>query len=244
MSLGRQIALDLKFEPSPGFGNFIADANAEVVSILQGLLHEPLAHFIHLWGQPGSGKSHLLQALCAKARENGRSAVWLPLHSLIPVQPPSSLIGLENLELVAVDDLDALQDEAEWQEALYGLYNGVRQAGGLLVSASRLKLDQLQLGLPDLRSRLNWGPAYRLLPISDAAKAQVLRHRAQERGLELPDESLNYLLNRYSRNLGDLMRLLEQLDLASLEERRRLSLPFVRQWLLEHAPDASDQIFF
>lgn len=244
MSLGRQPALDLKFEPSPGFDNFIADANVEVVSILQGLLHEPVVHFIHLWGQPGSGKSHLLQALCTRAREKGHSAAWLPLQSLVPVQPASSLHGLESLDFLALDGLDALQDAPEWQEALYGLYNGVRQAGGFLISASRLKLDQLQLSLPDLRSRLNWGPGYRLLPISDAAKAQALQQRARERGLELPDDSLNYLLHRYSRNLGDLMQLLEQLDLASLEERRRLSLPFVRQWLLEHAPDASDQIFF
>lgn len=236
MSSSSQPALDLQLDPGPSFDNFIADTNVELVTALQVLLAEPVTPFVHLWGPAGSGKSHLLQAFCTQARVAGQSAVWLPLETLIQQQPAASLHGLEALNCLAIDGLDALQGHPDWQEALYGLYNGVRQAGGILVSASRHKPDHLQLSLADLNSRLNWGPAYRLLPISDEAKARALQLRASERGLELTDEVLGFLLKRYSRNLGDLMQLLERLDLASLEQRHRLSLPFVRQWLAEHQP--------
>lgn len=232
-----QPALALQLDPYPSFDNFSNEANQEIVTTLQGLLKEPVTRFLHLWGPEGSGKSHLLQALSSQAQGLGKTSLWLPLDELVQQAPATALQELDRLDILALDGLDSLNGLPDWQEALYGLYNGVRQEGGILISASRQKPDQLQLGLPDLRSRLNWGPHYRLMPISDRTKAEVLKQRARERGLELPDESLNYLLNRYSRNLKDLIGLLERLDTASLEQRRRLSLPFVRQWLLNNAPD-------
>lgn len=237
MNNPHQAALALQFDPSPTFANFIIEANAEAMGALHSLIAEPIAAFLSLWGPEGSGKSHLLQALCTQARAQGRSTAWLPLDELVLTQPPASVQGLGTLGLLTLDGLEAVQGRPEWQEALYALYNEVRQFGGILVSASRQNPEHLQLSLADLHSRLNWGPKYRLTPLSDAAKAKALQQRAQERGLELPDESLHFLQNRYSRNLGDLMRLLERLDQASLEQRRRLTLPFVRQWLLEQAPD-------
>lgn len=232
-----QPALALQLDPYPSFENFNIEANHEVVAAVQGLLNNQATRFLHLWGPEGCGKSHLLQALCAQAKSLGKSSLWLPMDELVQYASTTAVQQLEGLDILALDGLDSLSGLPEWQEAIYGLYNAIQNEGGVLISASRQKPDQLQLGLADLRSRLNWGPQYRLTPIHDRAKVEVLRQRAAERGLELPEDSLNYLLNRYSRNLKDLMALLEQLDIASLEQRRGLSLPFVRQWLLKHTPD-------
>ncbi|MBU0500121.1 MAG: DnaA regulatory inactivator Hda [Gammaproteobacteria bacterium] len=234
--MSRQLALPLRLIGDIGFEGFLAGENAEAVAVLKAAAQGEGEHFLSLWGGTGCGKSHLLQAACRLADRSDHSAFYLSLAEA-PQSDPVLLQGLEGMDLVAIDDIDRIAGDPAWEEALYRLYNAIRQAGGRLLVAFRPPLAELPIGLPDLKSRLAWGPAYRLLPLGDADKGQVLQRAAVQRGLSLPDETLNYLMHHYSRDLPELLRLLDRLDQASLEAQRRLTLPFVRQWLLTPGAD-------
>jgi DnaA family protein len=139
--------------------------------------------------------------------------------------------GLEQLELVCLDDVDAIAGDVFWEHALFDLFNRLRDAGRtLLVTASR-RPDESGFGLPDLVSRLGWGVCYVLKPMPEADIMAALAYRARGRGLELPVETAQYLLRRFPRDLPTLFSLFETLDIASLVEQRRLTIPFVRSVL-------------
>ncbi|MBF0256642.1 MAG: DnaA regulatory inactivator Hda [Gammaproteobacteria bacterium] len=228
--MSRQEPLALRLEAAPGFDNFIPAGNEEVLALLRGLAQKPQPGFTSIWGPPASGKSHLLQALCNQASESGVQAVYLPLSQLQQSDPAELEIFAEH-PLICLDELDCLSQSRPWQEALYRLYNALQQAGACLVSASRVPPRQLPLQLADLASRLSWGPCYQLQPLDDPHKARLLQQRALERGLQLPDEAAQYLLNRQQRDLASLLEILERLDQASLIAQRRLTLPFIREQL-------------
>ncbi|MFN2330008.1 MAG: DnaA ATPase domain-containing protein, partial [Chromatocurvus sp.] len=141
------------------------------------------------------------------------------------------LEGLEQYPLVAIDDVQAIAGQTAWEEALFHLYNRLRDAGGRLLSAASLAPEQLALHLPDLRSRLAWGALYALRPADDVTRGQILMVRAQASGLELPEETAQFLLRRYPRDLPALIDLLGRLDQAALVSQRRLTVPFVRSVL-------------
>ena len=183
-----------------------------------------------LAGGPGSGRSHLLQAACRRAGEAGLTAAYLPLAALRE-RGAEALAGLEALELVALDDIDALAGRPEAERALFHLFNELRAAGGRLLASAADRPERIGLQLPDLVSRLNWGLFYALRPLDDAARLQVLKRRAAERGLELGDEVCGYLLRRCPRDLPALMALLERIDHDSLARQRRITIPFVRETL-------------
>ncbi|MEO5344156.1 MAG: DnaA regulatory inactivator Hda [Gammaproteobacteria bacterium SHHR-1] len=228
--MSRQPPLALALEPSPGFDNFLAADNRELLLVLRQLAEQPQPGITAIWGPPASGKSHLLQALANRAAEAGHAALYLPLDPLLE-QDPAGLELFAERELICLDGLERLLGNRPWQEALYGLYNAVQQQGGCLVSASRRPPRELPLELADLQSRLSWGPCYQLQPLDHGHKARLLQQRAGELGLQLPEDAAHYLLNRQQRDLVGLLGLLERLDRASLAAQRRLTVPFIRQQL-------------
>jgi DnaA family protein len=136
--------------------------------------------------------------------------------------------GLDEMALVVIDDLEMVAGQREWEEALFGLYNQIRDAGSRIVVAAKSPPDELSLKLPDLNSRFHWGPIFQLQILSDKEKLIALKQRARERGFELADGTINYLLRHSSRDLHHLFKLLEELDNASLVEQRKLTIPFVK----------------
>lgn len=229
-----QLALDMRLEPGTSFASYFVGANGEVADAVRALAEGRGETMLFLYGSHGLGKSHLLQAACRVAAERGAPVAYLPLREAVQWSP-GVLEGLEAMALVALDDLDAIAGSAEWQEAVFHLFNRLRAAGHrLLVSAARRPAD-LGFSLNDLVSRLQWGLVLRLQDHDDAQKAAGLRFHARLRGLELPDETVRYLLVHYPRELPLLFRLLDRLDQASLAAQRRLTVPFVRQILQEHA---------
>lgn len=229
--MNQQQALALRLNPEPGFSNFVAEGNEEILDTLQNIAGADSGRFIYLWGAAGTGKSHLLQAVCNAAAALRQPAAYLPLAQLTEYTA-DCLAGFGNISLICLDDMDRILQRPDWQEALYQLYNAVRQSNGVLISASRAPPRDLPLSLPDLKSRLAWGPAYHLQPLTDEAKCIVLQHLARERGMSLPAESAQYLLKRHSREMHQLAALLERLDRTSLAQQRKLTIPFIREQLL------------
>ena len=145
--------------------------------------------------------------------------------------PAAVFDGLEQLELVCLDDVDAIAGEALWEHALFDLFNRLRDAGRTLLVTASWKPDESGFGLPDLVSRLGWGVCYVLKPMAEADIIAALTCRARGRGLELPEETAQFLLRRFPRDLPTLFALFETLDFASLVEQRRLTIPFVKSVL-------------
>lgn len=141
------------------------------------------------------------------------------------------LEGLESLHLVALDNLNEIAGAEAWEQAIFDLYNRIREQGKVLVVSGNAAARHLDVKLPDLQSRLDWGTSYQLAAPSDESKLAILQLRANMRGLVLSDEAGRFLLHRASRDIGDLWHTLDQLDTASMQAQRKLTVPFIKQAL-------------
>lgn len=223
MAAAQQLPLGLSLKDSATFAGFHPGGN--------GVLLEALAADespLYLWGPTGSGKTHLLQAVCHAAAGRGEAPAYLPLAQQATLAP-QMLEGLERQAVVAVDDVQCIAGLPDWEEALFHLFNRLREERHRLVVAANCAPAGLGLQLPDLGSRLGWGPVFQLQPLDDAGKRAALQLRARQRGMELPDEVAGYLLRRSPRDMASLFALLQRLDQASLAAQRRLTIPFVRE---------------
>lgn len=221
-----QLPLAVGLRDSTTYANFLPGANAACCHAMQQAEHQ----FIYLWGPHGSGKSHLLQAACHAEDQRGGRASYLPLGELLSY-PIELLDGMEAMDVLCIDDLDLLVGNLPWQQALFHLYNRLRDSGKRLFVAGNSAPSVMGLELPDLVSRLGWGLVYQLHELNDEGKAEALRLRARQRGMSMPVEVANYLLVHGPRDMHRLFALLDQMDERSLVEQRRLTIPFVRQIL-------------
>lgn len=226
--MAEQLPLGLRLPATSRLDNFVVGANREVVAAVQDLLRDDMSGVLFLTGVAGSGKTHLLQAACRAVAVDGAQAAYLPMAALVEHPPAAMLEGLEHDRLVACDDLQSIAGRADWEEALFHLYNRLREAGGRLIGAADQPPERLGLLLADLRSRLAWGGVFALQAPNDAARLELLSVHARERGLELPSETAQFLLRRCPRDVHALIALLERLDAAALAAQRRLTVPFVK----------------
>lgn len=225
-----QFPLRIRLRDEAGFHNFHAGTNQSVVDRLYSWAVMPEPGSVVLCGDAGSGKSHLLNAVCLAAEAAGQKPVSLNLREAVALAP-EALQGFEGFDPVCLDDLEALPAEPAWQEALLHLFNRVQDAGGRILIASQQPPAALSWILPDLASRLKALPVWQLALPDDDQRAAMLRARAENRGLAMPEEVTRYILRRAPRDPGDLLGLLDRLDEASLQQQRRLTVPFVRQVL-------------
>lgn len=222
-----QLPLGIKLPDSSSFDNYFPADNRAAVEALRHSILENGEQFIFLWGVAGSGKTHLLQATCRAA--SGQGAVsYLPLSQVHDLEP-AVLEGLEEMSLVCIDDLDAIAGDVKWEQALFHLYNRLRDSNTRLVIAANANPNTLAIQLPDLQSRLNQGLTFQLHGLDDDSKLGALQLHASHRGFELPDAVGRYLLKHLPRDMPSLYAMLDQLDEASLAEQRKLTIPFVKK---------------
>jgi DnaA family protein len=227
MNHNPQLPLGLALQDSARFDSYFPGLNREVVQQLQLAAAGKGENLVYVAGARGMGKTHLLQAACHSAGQCNRAATCLPLQELLGLAP-AVLEDLEQLDLICLDDVAAIAGHADWERAVFDLFNRVRTTGGTLLVAGEQRPDQSGLDLPDLVSRLGWGVTYTLKPLADEDVIAALACRAQGRGLELPEETAQFLLRRFPRDLPTLFALFDTLDTASLIEQRRLTIPFVK----------------
>lgn len=228
LNSNHQLALSLTLPDNALLDTYYPGNNFQALEQVKKAAKGQDEFFIYLWGSEGAGCSHLLQGACGLASDFNRSAMYLPLAQLHP-QGPGVLSALEQLDLVCIDDIQAIAGNKEWEEALFHLYNRIRdtkRAHCIIAGARAPKNAGIQL--PDLQSRLAWGVTYHLHPLGDEDKFKALQLRAKMRGLELPEDVGNFILRRAARNMGELYHLLELLDEAAMKAKRRLTIPFVK----------------
>ena len=221
-----QLPLPVALPDGVCFAKFVAGRNLEAVQTLQGLVHGN-EHFIYLWGAAGTGKTHLLHASCQHAAEQDTTTAYLPLAEAGALSP-AVLESLEHLDVVCIDDVHTIAGLAEWETGLLHLYNRIRDNGGRLRVTGNAAPAELGLALRDFSSRLSWGLIFQLHPLDDENKLRALQLRASSRGMDLPEEVGRYLLNHWSRDTSKLFELLQRLDIGSLAQQRKLTIPFVR----------------
>src|SRR5579859_6907161 len=231
-----QLPLALRWPRRQRFEHFHPGSNVVTLSAVEQVAYVPGTPWLYLAGPVGSGKSHLLVAACQAAIPGGRTVQYLPLASL--GDKAAAIRGVAGSELLALDDLGAIAGDREAEHALFDVYNRAKAEGATLLFAAEALPAQLGLGLPDLRSRLGACQQALLKPLDDAERRDVLRQQAALRGIELDDTVLDWLFNRYARDLGALLDLLDRLDQASLAAQRRITVPFLRVFLRETEPGA------
>ncbi len=226
----QQLALDLQPPATLAFEGFRTGRNGELVGLLRAMAAGEGEPYLFFWGGPGTGKTHLLQATAHAAFERGRRAAYLPLGAG-DLLPPAMVEGLEQLDLICLDDLQAIAGDPAWEEALFHLYNRLRAAGRALLASAERPLASLPLGLADLRSRLGWGPTYPLHPLDDDESLELLIDAAQHLGMGMGLATARYILHRCRRDPGHLIEVVRQLGHLALERQQRPSIALVRELL-------------
>lgn len=204
--------------------------NHLVLEHLKGLAAGGKPTTTYLWGERGSGKSHLLQAMCTRLSRDNAKTAYVPLEQHETLTP-DLLEGMEQLDLVCIDDVDTVAGEAEWERALFNLFNRMGDARRLLILAASRSPNGLAITLPDLRSRLQAAVIFHLQALSETDRVTALKQRADLRGIELTEEVTAYLVRRIPRDTHTLFQLLERMDQASLAAKRKITIPFVRDLL-------------
>jgi DnaA family protein len=228
--MNHQLPLNLSLKDSATFESYVPGTNEQAVNYLRRLADSAWEPGVYLWGSAGTGKSHLLQAVCHAAGAAGTAAIYLPLQ-LADQFPCEALNGMENVSQVCIDDIQAIAGRRDWETALVHLIDRIHAAGGRLVMAGNAAPAALGLDLPQLRSRLTGGLTLLLKPLDAAGKLQALHWRAGQRGLELTAAAGRYLVRHYGRDMGVLCTALELIDHASLAAQRRPTIPFMRHVL-------------
>lgn len=222
-----QLPLRLGLPGGATLSNFVDGPNGPARHWVERVVRSRDLEALYLWGPCGCGKTHLLQAAGRAVAQGGGEVAYIPLghHDRLD---PSILVGLEGLELVCFDDVDAVAGQGQWEEALFHLLNRLRHAGRCWLASARGAPGALRMQLPDLESRLAAALTARLAVLSESERVEALRRRAKDRGFRLPDQVSRFLLRRFPRDLHTLFAILDDLDEASLRQGRRVTLALAR----------------
>ena len=217
--MNSQLTLNIRLRDDATFENFIGSAAARI----QG---KERLHYI--WGPAGSGKSHLLQALCHQVNSENGDSIYLENLKLNSAEIVQSL---ESFSLVCLDNIDEILGDEEWELAMFHLMNSVKDGAARLIVSASVPAAKLICNLPDLASRLKAAVAVETGTPGDEEKLIMLKKRANNRGFELNDEVARFILGRAPRNMRHLIELLGRLEVETLKQQKMVTIPFVKKTL-------------
>lgn len=218
--MNQQILFSSADQSQQNFENFYPAENQNVIDAIKVFLAAESFGCFYLYGQSGSGKTHLLNSICSHEKQ----ASYLDLAD--PDQELEALSSEQQLDCLVLDNFQMIGGA---ESTMLLIYETLKQSPGKLFIASTMPPKALNLKLRDLESRLLAGQVFELKLLNDEDKAAALKHRAELRGFELSDEVLNYIINRYPRDFKTLFGLLDKFDDASLSSQRKLTVPFIKQ---------------
>lgn len=226
-----QLPLSFDADGAKTFESFHPGSNRAVWHNLQSFAAAEAPDLQYLiWGETGVGKTHLLNACCHQAASLGFRIAYIPVSL---VNGADVFEGLADCDLVCIDDIDLLPQQKDIELGLFALFNALRARDARLLVASACATDALSLQLPDLRTRLGWGVTYKLQELSADDVRQSLEQQAIAAGLLLEGNVVDYLMNHFPRDIDSQTRNLKLLDRASMQAQRKITIPLVREVLLQ-----------
>ncbi|MFT6092939.1 MAG: DnaA family protein [Pseudohongiellaceae bacterium] len=226
-----QLTLAVELNDEARFENYFSGVgNQQIINRLSSLASAKGDNFVYLWGAAFAGKSHLLQAVCHHAELENNAALYVSLKDASALAP-EIFEGCDLLSVVCIDDLHCIVGQPAWEQALFILFNQLKESGTALIISAGVSAKGLDLNLRDLQSRLQSMLVFNLINLDDTDKKRALQHRAKQRGFELSDAVADYIIVRAGRGFDDLMRVLDKLDTTSLVQQRKLTVPLVKSAL-------------
>ena len=229
------MALDVSLPDSVSFDSFVAGHNSELVHHLTKVAegNEVLAP-LFIWGESGGGKSHLLKSCFSRAIENEQKPMLVSLSDHTAENGSEAILAdLDEYNIYLIDGLDHVAGMLKWEEKLFQLCNYARDRDRSIIISAIKPPTSMDLRLRDLVTRLMSGLTYQVLPLGEDQKITALQERASDRGFEISEEAVKFILNRYRRETGNLFRILDKIDQASLEQKRLITIPFLRSLKLK-----------
>ena len=225
-----QLSLGLELNHLKTLDQFYAGPNQEALTYIKELVTGESENFVYIFGPDRVGKTHLLQGACFEAQMRHESAIYVSLKDA-KNYPEAMLENLECLNLVCLDDVDAICGDELWEEKLFHLFNAMRSRGSHLLCAASKPPRECPFVLEDLKSRLSWGLTFRLRALTDQELAEAFFKNAALHGLNVSDDVVEFLLNRLPRKTDEIMKVFDTLNQASMVAQRKLTVPFVKQVL-------------
>lgn len=230
--MSEQLPLQFEFNANQSFKSFFFGCNQEISSHLKQSAIGQGEQQILIWGDPGVGKSHLLQACCQLAHEHKLTTFYFSFERQ-NLPNPAILNGIDDIDIVCIDNIEAIAGNKEWEMAFFNFFNKHRDKDHHLIMSASCQAKYIPIELPDLKTRLNWGLTLKLQAFEDDELMQALAYKANQIGFDIPPQVTRFLLNHYARDLPSLWNLLDKLDHATLSAKRKLTLPFVKKILNE-----------
>ena len=230
----RQLPLSVRIPDRAVFGTYLPARNAQALEHLTLVAGGHRMETTWLCGPHGTGKTHLLQAVCVQASET-KQAAYFPMREFASLGV-GVLEEILPFDCLCLDDVDAVTGNREWERALFAVLIDMQERGARLVMSAEVPPALVQWALPDLGSRCAASAVFQLRLLDEEEQQEALKLRARVRGVELPDETARWLLRRFPRDMRTLYDLLDTLDEASLVAQRRLTVPFIRSVLKENEP--------
>jgi DnaA family protein len=226
MSNPKQLTFPWNKENKSSFDSFYTTKlNKQLLFLLKD---EALKEDLLIYGAKDSGKTYLIQALCNQFNNQGKSSFFLPMRQAIELSV-DILDSLENIELVCIDGLESLVGNRAWEVGLFNLINRSFNCNNRLIFTSAKNIDGMNFELKDLDSRLRKIQSHELHSLADDDILSALKHIANLRSIELGSKEAQYLLTYADRNISDLVKILESLDQLSMETKRKITIPLIKE---------------
>lgn len=229
-----QMPLKIGLRDEACFETFVTEQEALAVALstLQNSLSKDSGSAFFLYGAPGGGKTHLLQAACRFVTEKAETSVYLPLADESLPLIPDVLAGLEQMPLVCLDDIEQMIGDANWELALANLITRSSVQGHVVLLSGNAPMNDWNIVTQELVNALINVVPIEIQPLEDRSEVVIaLQRHSAKMGFELPLEVGNFLIKNFSSDLQELLAVLKILEQATLVEKRRLTLPFVKQVL-------------
>lgn len=231
--MAEQLPFNFEFRANQTFNDFFPGGNQEIIDHLKKCLDGTGEQQVFIWGDKGLGKSHLLQACCHQAHQYNLDAFYFSLPAQAALPDPAILADLDEFDLVCVDNIGHIAHDTAWEQAFFNFFNRHRSYEHKLILSANAAPQTLDIQLPDLKTRLNWGLTLKLKPLTENDSINALIFKANQMGFEVSPQAGRFLLTHYDRDLASLWRLLDTLDRASLAAKHKITLPFVKK-ILQH----------
>lgn len=224
-----QLVLNLGPRLDARLSDFAGANWAAIIEAIDDLLHGSSKHCF-LYGEPDTGKTHLLAAVCEAYSQQGFTTVLLSLSELLQTETPDCLECFENFTLIALDDVDAIKGHPEWQQTLFNLLSKAKKNQTRILLTARIAPVELKLELAILNSQLSKAVFFHIPNGQDEVdRHAILLAALGRRDLSLDPETIRYLLEKGPSYTGQLLKHLSYIEETALQQRKKLTLNFVKQ---------------